>query len=74
MPNRQITAMLASEWREHRDKNTDVYKMYKELDAKQVFFEKNRHVLVASYPTLSEEAIRRTLDKTYEKLKEKAPA
>jgi len=68
MPNKQITSMLATEWRIHRDNKDATYLRYKEQDAKQVFFEKNKHILTTNYPTLSEEEIQLTLDKTYQKL------
>lgn len=73
MPNKQLTSMLATEWRTHRDAKDATYNKYKEMDTKQVFLEKNRHILTENYPTLSEEEIQLALEKIYQKLIDQRP-
>lgn len=68
LPNTQITSMMASEWREHRDAHDEVYLKYKNIDDKQVFFKTHKPELNEKYPHLSNDEINLALDKMYVKL------
>lgn len=63
----RITSLLAKEWREHKEADDDVYKHYKNMDAKQVFFSEHEPSLQKKYPQLSSEEITTLLNKMYEK-------
>lgn len=69
----QITALLAQEWRKHKELRDEVYEFYKSEDRKQVFKLKNKVNLINKYPKLSTEDIDIIIAKMYEKycLKEK---
>lgn len=64
-PNTQITALLAKEWRDHRDKQDEVYKKYKLKDKKQVFLKSHWEGIKLKYPNLSENEITKLLDKMF---------
>lgn len=66
--NKEITSMLAKEWREHRDNKDDVYIQFKKEDEKQVFFNKHRTEICEKYPHLSDTEINIALQKMYHKI------
>lgn len=61
----QITSLLATRWREHKEANDDVYKYYKNLDAKQVFCKKTSVKMTAKYPNMDKEEIAVLVEKMY---------
>lgn len=71
LPNTKITSMLADEWREHRDKNDEVYMKFKRADDRQVFFKKHKTEICEKYPHLSDEEVDMALQKMYEKYTQK---
>ena len=62
----RITSLLAEEWRSHKEANDDVYKHYKRMDAKQVFFSEHKPELEQKYPQLGSEEIHTLLVKMYD--------
>lgn len=65
--NTKITSMIASEWREHRDNNDEVYIEFKRADDRQVFFKKHKMEICEKYPFLSPKDVDMTVEKMYEK-------
>jgi len=68
LPNTRITALLATEWREHRDNNDTIYKKYKLLDTKQVFMKKHETEIQQNYPHLTEENVNLVLEKMFDRV------
>lgn len=66
-PNSRITAMLGTEWKQHKKDNDEVYQKYVEQDRKQVFFEDHRPDVERRYPHLTQEALIALLEKMYKK-------
>jgi hypothetical protein len=66
--NKEITSMIAKEWREHRDKKDDVYMQFKKEDEKQVFFNKHRMEICDKYPHLTNTEINIALQKMYDRI------
>jgi len=63
--------MLGNEWREHRDKNDEVYMAFKRADDRQIFFKKHKMEICEKYPHLSDKDVNMALEKMYEKYNEK---
>jgi hypothetical protein len=60
--------MLASEWREHRDKKDDVYMEFKRADDKQVFFMKHKTEICEKYTHLTDKEVDMALEKMYDQV------
>lgn len=73
LPNTRITALLAEEWRQHRDENDDVYQKYRTVDEKQVFFKKHKNEIGERYPRFTSNEVSIVLEKMFEKLSQGAP-
>jgi hypothetical protein len=74
LPNKNITSMLAREWRAHRDANDGIYLFYKNLDARLKFFNDNRSVINKQYPELSPYEVEIILEKLFVKYNERVSA
>jgi hypothetical protein len=78
VPNKQITAMLAKEWKIHKQlaqeatvSSDNIYNKYKQRYEKTKFFDKHRDTVKEKYPELNEQEIEMTLDKLYMKCTQK---
>jgi len=80
VPNKQITSMLAKEWRDHKQLallapsaqedttlNDNIYNKYKDLYQKKQFFDKHKNVVKDKYPELNEPELEVALEKLYVK-------
>lgn len=66
-PLTSISKLLGKEWREHRDKNDEVYKKYKLQDMRQVFHAKHYEEIQTKYPHFSPEDVLKIIEKMFEK-------
>jgi len=75
VPNKQITSMLAKEWREHKQiaqenktSNEDnIYNKYKARYEKIIFFDKHKNMVKEKYPELDEQEVEMALENLYMK-------
>jgi hypothetical protein len=75
VPNKQITSMLAKEWREHKQiaqenktSNEDnIYNKYKVRYEKIIFFDKHKNMVKEKYPDLDEQEVEMALENLYMK-------
>lgn len=75
VPNKQITSMLAKEWREHKQiaqenktSNEDnIYNKYKVRYEKIIFFDKHKNMVKEKYPELDEQEVEMALENLYMK-------
>jgi hypothetical protein len=72
VPNKQITSMLAKEWKEHKrlaqedtTSNDNIYNKYKKRYEKMVFFDKHKNTVKEKYPELDDQELEMTLEKLY---------
>lgn len=68
----EITSILASQWRKHKETNDETYQYYKRLDHKQVFCERARNKVSSKYSHLPEEEINVLVEKMYAKAQQNA--
>lgn len=79
VPNKQITSMLAKEWREHKQlaqenktSNVDnVYNRYKTRYEKMIFFDKHKNTVKEKYPDLDDQEVEMALENLYMKYTKK---
>lgn len=75
VPNKQITSMLAKEWREHKQlaqenktfNEDNVYNIYKARYQKIFFFGKHKNMVKEKYPELDEQEVEMALENLYMK-------
>lgn len=75
VPNKQITSMLAKEWREHKQlaqenktfNEDNVYNKYKARYEKIVFFDKHKNMVKEKYPELDDQEVEMALENLYMK-------
>jgi len=75
VPNKQITSMMAKEWREHKQiaqenktSNEDnIYNKYKVRYEKIIFFDKHKNMVKEKYPELNEQEVEMALENLYMK-------
>ena len=61
----QITSMLASQWRQHKQADDDVYRYYRSMDTKQVFCTKMTSKMRLKYPGMDDEEIAVLVEKMF---------
>ena len=61
----EITSMLAAQWRDHKKADDEVYKFYRNMDAKQVFCTKATLKMSNKYPHMDAEEITILVEKMY---------
>ena len=79
VPNKQITSMMAKEWREHKQlaqenktSNVDnVYNRYKTRYEKINFFDKHKNTVKEKYPDLDDQEVEMALENLYMKCTKK---
>lgn len=79
VPNKQITSMLAKEWREHKQlaqenktSNVDnVYNRYKTCYEKIIFFDKHKNMVKEKFPDLDDQEVEMALENLYMKYTKK---
>lgn len=63
----EITSLLASNWRQHKEKDDEVYQYYKKLDHRQVFCKQAREKISEKYSHLPGEEIDVLVEMMYSK-------
>ena len=75
VPNKQITSMLAKEWREYKRlaqenktfNEDNVYNKYKTHYEKIIFFDKHKNMVKEKYPELDDQEVELALENLYMK-------